>query len=168
MYGMGGDFEEVWRECSGAIHRFLLHSVREIADADDLLHDVAVKALEKWQSLRNHDVARAWLFQIARNLVRDFYRKHKPILLETEALEGLLDSYEAVVTATNIDVDRIATREFLSALPSPWASILLLHVFHGYTIRETADLLNVNRWTIGKHMPRMIRDLASALYGEEV
>lgn len=158
MYGDGEKFEEAWKKHSDELYRFILYSVRDPADAADLLHDVAVKGIENWHRLKDKSAARAWLYQIARNQIRDYYRKRRPVLLETESVIALIDKYAAM------DIDRSAAMEFLASLPPPWASVIILHLHYGYTIQEVAGMLGMSRWTIGKHMPRLIKMLASAIY----
>ena len=63
-----------WRTHKTEIRGFLNHRVADKAETDDLLHDVFLKALLLGRSFCDIDNPRAWLFQVARNLLIDRFR----------------------------------------------------------------------------------------------
>ncbi len=64
-----------------AIYRFILLKVGQREEAEDLTHQVFLKA---WQNISDFSVKgfpfSSWLYRIARNLVIDYYRKTKPVV----------------------------------------------------------------------------------------
>jgi RNA polymerase sigma-70 factor, ECF subfamily len=63
------------------LRSFISNRLKDKNAADDLLHDVFLKASENANQLRDHDRAKAWIYQIARNTIIDHYRnKLKPLL----------------------------------------------------------------------------------------
>jgi RNA polymerase sigma-70 factor, ECF subfamily len=65
---------KAWRQHQAEIRRFLVHRAGNAVDADDLLQEIFVKALLQGTAFCNLDNPRAWLFQVARNLLIDRLR----------------------------------------------------------------------------------------------
>src|SRR5947208_3557104 len=77
------------------VHGILLARVPQ-ADADDLMQDVFVAALERLDSLRDGEAVGGWLAMIARNRVVDFFRT-RPKLVALPADLSVTDPRRAEV-----------------------------------------------------------------------
>ena len=66
-----------WRQHQAEIRHFLAHQVSAPAEADDLAQEVFLKALRYGENFCHLDNPRAWLFHVARNLLRDRWRGTK-------------------------------------------------------------------------------------------
>jgi RNA polymerase sigma-70 factor (ECF subfamily) len=73
-------------DCIPALRRYALALLRDRQDADDLVHDCLVRALEKLHTRRDDVDTRAWLFTIMHNLFVSQRRRAK-VRLDTEVLE---------------------------------------------------------------------------------
>ena len=69
--------KNAWRQHQAEIRSFLARRTGSAAEADDLLQEVFLKALHQGQDFCSLDNARAWLFQVARNLLVDRLRLAK-------------------------------------------------------------------------------------------
>ena len=81
---------EAWNASEGELLGFLRHHAPAGVSAEDLLHDLFLRALRQdagFCALRN---PRAWLFEVARNLVTDQLRRRR----ETVALPEDLSASE--------------------------------------------------------------------------
>jgi RNA polymerase sigma-70 factor (ECF subfamily) len=89
-----------WEASEAELRRFLRRQLQGMADqgdCDDLLHDLFLRLLRQGGGFCQVDNARAWLFQVARNLVIDYQRRLRP---EDELPEEL---YEAALEAAPVD-----------------------------------------------------------------
>ena len=68
---------KAWRQHKAEIRGFLSNRVGSVADADDLLQDVFLKALLQGKDFCGLDNPRAWLVHVARNLLVDRLRLTK-------------------------------------------------------------------------------------------
>lgn len=68
------DPEKLWEEFSPPLRGFLARRVPAGVDADDLVQGVFVRVVRGVSTLRSTDRPEAWLFQIARNALRDSLR----------------------------------------------------------------------------------------------
>lgn len=66
-----------WRQHKGEIRGFLEHRAGSVAEADDLLQEVFLKALLQGKAFCALENPRAWLFHVARNLLVDRLRLTK-------------------------------------------------------------------------------------------
>ncbi len=77
---LAGDKEATvlfYKKYSTNIFEYLKKKLPRQEDAQEVMHDVFLEALDALPLLRNKDSISSWLYTIARNEVVDFYRKKK-------------------------------------------------------------------------------------------
>lgn len=67
---------EIWERFRAELLGFIRSRVKDQQTADDLLQEVFVKIHLKKDSLRENTKLSAWVYQITRNVVNDFYREN--------------------------------------------------------------------------------------------
>ncbi len=78
--------EAVWRAARSELVGFVRPRVKDDASAEDIVHDVLVRAYTRRDELQHPHKLRAWLYQITRNALADHYR-----LREKRRFEPLRD-----------------------------------------------------------------------------
>ncbi len=119
--------EEMWREFAAPLRSFLLGRVRNAADVDDLLQEIFLRVHQRIQGLRDAARLEGWLYQIARNVVVDHYRKQRPS-------ETLTDDLGAAPDELTLDDDidlRPAVRRMINELPAKYRDAIVLTEFRG-------------------------------------
>ena len=126
---------------------YLRKHVTDPAVAEDLLHEVFIKALIADSiSTKQGDVpknvtrnAQAWLYTIARNTVIDFYRAKRP-------MDELPDDLVAGDAGGNLAEQALAEciRPLIELLPAIYRDTLLATTFYAKTMHSLADELNVS------------------------
>lgn len=87
-----------WETYNEELRQFVGRRVNNAMDADDVLQDVLLKAYRQQHQLDDPTRIRAWIYQIARNTIIDYYRsKRAPYVL--------LDDWSDVIPAP-IDDDK--------------------------------------------------------------
>ena len=69
---------QAWQFAEAELRGFLRHQLHDADAADDLLHEVFLKAMRQGGRFCQIDNARAWLFQVARNALVDVQRAARP------------------------------------------------------------------------------------------
>ena len=69
--------EQVWNDFSWRLRAFILDRITNEEDADDLLQDIFTKIHNNLLHLKDEGRLTAWLFQITRNAIADYYRQLK-------------------------------------------------------------------------------------------
>lgn len=85
------DTQQVWDELSQTLRSFIRRRVSDDHVADDLLQDVFVKVHNKLGSIDDEQRLDAWVFRIARNVVTDYYRRHRDNHLGDQEVESSPD-----------------------------------------------------------------------------
>lgn len=132
--------EALWRDYRAQLFGFVLKRVSDAAAAEDLVHDVLVRAYQKRDTLHSEGRFESWLFQIARNALIDYYRSRRP----SEPLpDDLADPH--------MSGDRAAMRELaacmqplVNTLPDHYRDALSLSELQGLTQQETALRLGLS------------------------
>ncbi|PHR72670.1 MAG: hypothetical protein COA66_05285 [Arcobacter sp.] len=66
--------EEAYIKFSKALLYFILKHVSNKSTAEDLLHEVFIKAYNNIENIKEDENIQAWLYKIARNTIIDYYR----------------------------------------------------------------------------------------------
>jgi len=129
------DFEDVYDAFSPLVFRIALSHTQNREDAEDLLHDVFIKYMEKMPRLKDEEHKRAWLVRVTVNAARDAlrkrnYRSHLSLDEVTEAPAAERTEKAEVFYA-------------LDSLSEHDRTVILLHDLEGYPLKETASMLGI-------------------------
>jgi RNA polymerase sigma-70 factor, ECF subfamily len=127
--------EVIWNEFGANLRAFILKRVRDEAVAADLLQDVFMKIHARVGTLRESEKLRAWLYQLTRNAILDYYRRRKP-------LEELSEEFMAPAAPEPeawIELAR-CVQPLLRRVPEPYREALILSELQGLTQQEVAQL----------------------------
>ena len=69
------DLDQIWSDYGQALRGFLRARVSDPDDVEDLLQEIMIRTHRNLAGLREDTKLRAWIYQIARNVVIDHYRK---------------------------------------------------------------------------------------------
>lgn len=153
------------------IMRFLRARTRDASEADDVLQEL-------WIKLRSHRAGpisngRAYLFQMANNLVLDRARERRRRLMReqswTEHATGFTVGEAAVAPGARPDEAVLAAEELqqltaaLQSLPNAARRAFCLHKIDGLSHGEVAARLGISRSGVEKHIAVAMKHLRRAL-----
>ncbi len=135
----------LYRRYVHAIFRFIMAQVRDVDDAEDLTSETFARMLHGIGQFRGEASFKNWLYQIARNAVRNHrraagYRRAAP--LTTNLVLADSGDGTAADDATN-QVELKAVLDLLGPLPPRYRQVLELRFLAGLSIEETADRMGV-------------------------
>ncbi len=70
-------FNQEFEGLIGPLRSFILRITASVADAEDIVNDTYIKALERLQTFRGESSLKTWIFTIATNLAKDNLRAQK-------------------------------------------------------------------------------------------
>jgi RNA polymerase sigma-70 factor (ECF subfamily) len=127
------------------LHGFVARRVNNPADVDDLVQDIFVRIHERIATVEQADRVHAWAYQIARNVISDYYRerlRHR----ERPATEAELD-----IPVELDDDDGSAASELahclapiMARLPESYRQAVELTEIHGMTQAAAASQLDLS------------------------
>ncbi|MDQ7029809.1 MAG: RNA polymerase sigma factor [Ardenticatenia bacterium] len=143
----------------GRAYRTARYLTGDASLAEDIVHDVVVKALKAQDTLRDGAPLRPWIFAILRNTVIDHYRRQGKQFRHV-SLEALEDHHDPALVDAPLDVkvlNRVMDEEIeraLAQLPEEMRLAVLLADVEGLTYKEIAQVLH---WPAGTVMSRLYR-----------
>ena len=126
-----------WQDYRAALVRFVRSRVNDAETAEDIVHDVLVKAYARRETLRSEEKLDAWLFQMTRNAIVDHYRAKRP----TEEVPEDLVAPESEGSARE-ELARCLTA-LITHLPERSRTAIELSELQGLTQKETAERLGI-------------------------
>ncbi|MDN2453685.1 RNA polymerase sigma factor [Lactobacillus sp. UCMA15818] len=129
-------------------------------DALDLIQTSFNKVLLSLQKNNNIQNIQGWYYRILINTCKDAWRKkqHEPTSVDISVEK---------VTQSNSIVTRMELNEIISKLDSPEKEIIVLKFFEGFTLEETAIILDMNVNTVKTKMYRALNHLREILENKE-
>jgi len=146
----GGDadaFDEIVRRHMRAAYAVALSVVLEPADAEDVVQDAFISALERLDSCQPDRFA-AWLMRIVRNRAISHHRRRR--VRQSEPLEWASGVTSGDDPRADLDRARLRERliEAMEPLPARQREVLLLHDLEGWRHREIGDALGMKEGTV--------------------
>jgi RNA polymerase sigma-70 factor (ECF subfamily) len=138
---MNTSVEAVWTTFNTPLERFIRRRVPDQQVAEDVLQDVYVKIHTRLETVRDDDRLSAWVYQIARNAITDYYRARKPVD-EINEMVAAPDDEEEVDEITARTADMV--RSMMAYLPAEYREALLLTDYEGLTQKELAERLGLS------------------------
>lgn len=165
------------------LRKFIGKRVANEADAEDLLQEVFFEVIAAYRLMEPVQQWSAWMFEVARNRIIDFFRKKRPEALESEAVavsdegEALLlqdvlpspDAGPAAAYARTVLLEEL--EEAIDELPEEQRDVFVAHEIEGYSFKEIAAQTGVSVSTLlsRKHYAVIhLRRRLQAIYNEFV
>ena len=165
--------EQTFLQCVNAhapsLRRFARRLTRNHADAEDVLQDTLVRALEKRGELREPGRLRAWLLAIVRTC---WFNSRRGLRNKFEVLQRGQSPGVDLAPRGDLEreiLDRSFTDELLRALetlPDDWRETLWLREVEDLSYEEIARVLNCPLGTVRSRLARA-RAAAAAFLGKE-
>jgi len=127
--------EQIWRELSDRLRRFVRSRIRSEADVDDVLQTVFLRIHSRIDDLREVDRLESWVFQIARNTVTDHFRKRRSTQDDIESL--VEDSDDVNPGAANTELAGCLNM-LINRLPDDQRRALSMYEFEGVSQKGIA------------------------------
>ncbi|AKD05462.1 RNA polymerase sigma factor SigZ [Pontibacter korlensis] len=120
---------------------FIMKRVQDKETADDILQQLYLKLYKNCEQLQGVHNLKAWLYQITRNTVYDFFRESA----RRESLSPEADLAEAdELTERNRQEVEALVEPLINLLPAEYAEALRLSELEGVSQKEIAERLNIS------------------------
>jgi RNA polymerase sigma-70 factor (ECF subfamily) len=133
-------FTFIYERFRKPIYRYVRSQVRDEATAEDLTAQVFFKAIASASSYRGEGTYRAWLFQIARNVVSTWHAQRRKTEIPMESFPDELQVEDGTVSQLLAEEERDIVLETIADLPEPQREVIALRYFRDLPIEEIARL----------------------------
>ena len=145
-----------------ALYQFVAFRVSTTNDAEEITSQIWEKAFHGIAQLKTtEDLGfKCWLYQIARNKIRDYYRQKAPLLsLDPEA--DIMDSFSDIQKNLQSSIEHEELKQLIQSLPKKQRETILLSLFSDFKNNEIAQLLHISEKTVASNLSRAIQFLRS-------
>ncbi|MBV8861520.1 MAG: RNA polymerase sigma factor SigM [Mycobacterium sp.] len=150
-------FEELFFRHHRQLHRLARLTSRSSQDAEDALQDAMLSAHRSAGSFRHDAAVSSWLYRIVVNACLDRLRRNKAH--PTTALD---DVYPITDRTAQVET-AIAVERALMRLPIEQRAAVVAVDMHGYSVADTARMLDVAEGTVKSRCARARARLAMIL-----
>ena len=152
------DVEGAWQRHADALDRVALARLNNDADAQDAVQDVFLNYMTAAPVFEDADHERAWFIKATVNRCYDLIRKN-------QVRQSIpLDEALGVAAQDNTGVTELM--ELLKLIPEIYKDTVILHCLEGYSLEETANILDISLSAAKMRLSRA-REALRALREEE-
>lgn len=179
--GDRNEFARLVDHSAGSIHRLALNMLGNEQDAEDVLQNTFLKALQSLPGFEGRSSLTTWLYRIAVNEALMLVRRRKPEVQITEEageeaedlpLPVQLKDWCCLPEADFLSAEaKNALDRAIAALPEKLRVVFLLRDIEGLTIRETCETLSLSETAVKTRLLRarlQLREQLSVYFGERL
>ena len=140
------------------VYRTAMVFMKNTQDAEDIVQSVFLTLIEKGIQFDTPEHEKAWFIVTTRNRCKDILKSYwrKSVDLIDEGM----DVTAADGTESQDDDSRTDALDVIMNLPEDQREIILLHYYEGYTVNETAQMLNLSESKIRSQIASAKRALS--------
>jgi len=140
------------------VYRFVYFRVNHREAAEDLVSETFIRAWDKLDRISSPESFSGWVYQIARNLVIDYYRSRKENV-DIALLENVLSYEDNVVNRTDLGFQQQIFLKFLDQLGEEQQLVLKMKFLEDLDNPEIAAILNKTEGAVRVIQHRAIAEL---------
>ncbi|MBN1821981.1 MAG: sigma-70 family RNA polymerase sigma factor [Prolixibacteraceae bacterium] len=141
-----------------------LRIINDETEAEDVMQEAFLKALQKIETYRGEVSFGAWLKKIVVNRSLDVLKKRKVVFEEIN--ERKHDSEDFKMDSKEVDVDKI--KNAINQLPDGYRVVLSLYLIEGYDHEEISQILGISNSASRTQYMRAKNKLREYLKEDEV
>ncbi|MCM1261529.1 MAG: RNA polymerase sigma factor [Butyrivibrio sp.] len=126
--------EKIIRKYYDEIFRYCYHHVESRAVAEDLCQDTFVSFIERYEDYRHEGKVKNYLYVIAKNKCRDYYKKKTPLLIDEITEQESGECME----------ETVVIRQMVMSLPEEFREAVILRYFQNFRYSDIAAFFNVS------------------------
>ncbi len=151
-------FSQIYDQCVDKIYRFIFLKVSSQEIAQDLCSETFLKG---WQSFKKSkkkiDNPRAFLYQIARNLVIDHYREKGRVQTISADCIPITDPRIDLEEETRANSDLDTIKAVLANLKDEYQEVVIWHYIDDLSITEIAKILKKSEGAVRVTLHRALK-----------
>jgi RNA polymerase sigma-70 factor (ECF subfamily) len=145
--GQEAAYTELYDLFFDRIYRFIYFRVGHKEVAEDVAEEVFIKAFKSLHSLQDSEKFEAWLYQIARNRIIDYYRSKKQII-PLEEVEHTLEYETNVVDVVDLEAQQKIFIKLLKELTDEQQMVIKLKFLEDLDNGQIAALIDKNEGAV--------------------
>lgn len=155
------------------IYRFVFLKVSTKENAEDLTSQVFIKTLDYLIEKTDKDIQNlnAFLYQVARNTIADFYRQQgrqqEVQQVDQQELERLPDKDIDVEKKVILNLDILQVKKALQKINNDYQEVIILYYLEGYSSKEVSQIMQRSHGATRQLIRRGLESLRQILNTNE-
>lgn len=133
------EFEKLFQDFSDAIYRLCLYKTSSKGTAEDLTQEVFLRLWKAMTSDTPIEQPKSYMYQIARNLIIDYYREGKATSLEVLRESGFEAESHDASPETIAEVSLL--KNAIETMEEDYREVIYLRYVEGLAVQEIAEML---------------------------
>ncbi|MBD3420399.1 MAG: sigma-70 family RNA polymerase sigma factor [Chitinivibrionales bacterium] len=150
------EIEQLYEKYSPWVLQRCMRYTRHKQEAEDLMHSIFLKILQKFHTFRNEAAPFTWIYRITVNLCLNHVRRQ---WRETTLDEPILDHASFNTKGYKTIESRIIWKEILQGFSTQTKRIVFLSVYEGLSQNEIAETIGVSRKTVQKKWSQFLEKM---------
>ncbi|MDE6387903.1 MAG: RNA polymerase sigma factor [Lachnospiraceae bacterium] len=146
--------EKIIRKYYDEIFRYCYHHVESRSLAEDLCQDTFLSFIEHYDEYHPIGKTKNYLYTIAKNKCRDYYKKKAPIFMENVPEQESDKCIE----------ESVIIKQMVMSLPEELGEAVMLRYFQNMQYKDIAAILNI-KLSLAKYRVKRGVELLSAMEG---
>ncbi len=159
---MDRDVKYIWQNFSAGLLGYIKLKVHDEYIAEDLLQEVFLKLYKNIEKLEEESKLKPWLYQITKNTIIDYYRKHTEEPVIFESLDKELKVNDESVNMNDEIVECLKSLMF--KLPEKYQTSILLYDLKGLKHKDISRRLSISISGSKTRLQRARNKLKEVLY----
>lgn len=136
------NIEDLWVKFNSKLYSFILGKVNDNSVAEDILHDLYIRIHTNIDTLKDVTKVQSWIYQIARNLIIDYYRgMQKQSKIQLQSFIESIDEFADNDYMSETVEDMI---KMMNNLPSDYCEALCLIEIQGMSQKAYAEKIGLS------------------------
>ena len=160
-------FNTIFKEYSGRLYRFVNGYLKSDAEAEEMIQEIFTMIWEKRKDLKEELSFKSYLFTIAFNMIRKYFRSKAVVSQYLHSGIG-----EDIDMQTSINISYNSLYDYISGLvnqlPERRKLIFIKSRFEGQSIKEIADELSISHKTVENQLTDALKFIRKNLKKEQM
>nr|WP_275580589.1 RNA polymerase sigma factor [Bacillus tianshenii] len=161
-------FEAFVHRYHAAIHQYVERLLKDSKKAEDIVQETFIRLIKQLQIKSIPTYPKAWLYRVASNLCRDFWRSAQ-YRTEGTAKDEMPISIDHKASVTEIYERQETRKEVLSSLGTlsqAQQQIVILRFYQDLKLKEIAEILDIPLGTVKSNLFHALKKLKGVLSKE--
>ena len=156
-------FSQIYDSHIDKIFRFIFLKVNSQEVAQDLCSETFLRVWECFKDNKNIDNPQAFLYQIARNLIIDYYRERGRTQTISADYVSIIDPGQDLEKKTFQDSDLETIKSSLADLKQDYQEMIIWHYIDDFSVPEIAKMIDKKEGTVRVNLHRALKALKNKI-----
>ena len=153
-----------WYDDHGdAVLTYIFMMVQDYQLAEDLTQETFVKAFQKHGTFQHKSNIKTWLFSIAQNTTKDYFRKKNPLRHYFNLTSAERDPVPLPHQLMELKEQEMALYHSLGNLKPAYRQVVILRMLKEFSTKETAEILGWSESKVKSTLARALKQLKAEL-----